>query len=121
MTQVYQHQEDLKKGDHTLSIKLGIRGTFCFAGLVFMVAVIQFIFYFIQFYELKYAIAFFIALAPVFLFFLFWLFKVFKDESFANYGYVMGLNFISATCLNAFFIYFFLDSSQVLQVLLPQH
>jgi hypothetical protein len=119
MTQVYQHEEDLKRGDLTLSLKLGVRGTFYFTGLVFIVATIQFTFYFLEFHELKYAIAFFIALAPVLLYFLFWFFKVLKDESFASYGYTMGLNYISATCLNAFFIYLFLDSSQVLQVLLP--
>lgn len=121
MTQVYQHEEDIKRGDNTLSVKLGIQGTFYFTGLVFLVAAIQFTFYFIEFHELKYAIAFFIALAPVLLFFLFWFSKVFKDESFANYSYAMGLNLVSATCLNIFFIYLFLDSSQVLQVLLPQH
>jgi 1,4-dihydroxy-2-naphthoate octaprenyltransferase len=116
MTQVYQHEEDLKRGDNTLSVKLGIRGTFYFTALVFMVAMVQFTFYFIEFHKVKYAIAFFIALAPVLLYFLFWFLKVLKDEAFANYGYAMGLNFISATCLNAFFIYLFLDSSQVLQL-----
>ncbi len=119
MTQVYQHEEDLKRGDQTLSVKLGIRGTFYFTALVFIIAAVQFTFYFIEFHKLKYAIAFFIALAPVLLYFLFWFSKVLKDESAASYGYAMGLNYISATCLNAFFIYFFLDSSQVLQALFP--
>lgn len=119
MTQVYQHEEDVKRGDQTLSVKLGIRGTFYFTAAVFIIAAIQFTFYFLEFYALKYAIIFFIALAPVLLFFLLWFFKVRQDKSAANYSYAMGLNFISATCLNAFFIYLFLDSSQVLQVLLP--
>jgi hypothetical protein len=118
MTQVYQHEEDVNRGDITFSVKLGIRGTFYFTALVFIIAAVQFTFYFLKFYELKYAIAFFIALAPVFLYFLFWFLKVRKDESFANYSYTMGLNCISATCLNAFFIYLFLDSIQVLQVFL---
>lgn len=121
MTQVYQHEEDLTRGDITLSVKLGIRGTFYFTTLVFIVVMIQFTFYFIEFHQLKYAIAFFIALAPVLLYFLFWFYKVLNNESYANYSYAMGLNFISATCLNVFFIYLFLDGSQVLQVLLPQH
>ncbi len=119
MTQVYQHEEDLKRGDNTLSVKLGIRGTFYFTALVFTIAMIQFTFYFLEFHELKYAVAFFIALAPVLLFFLFWFVKVLKDESNANYGYAMGLNFVSATCLNAFFIYLFLNTSQVLQIFFP--
>lgn len=119
MTQVYQHEEDLKRGDQTLSVKLGIRGTFYFTAIIFAVAALQFTFYFIEFHEVKYAIAFFAALAPVLVYFSFWFLKVVKDEKFANYGHTMWLNFISATCLNLFFIYLFLDSSQVLQVLIP--
>lgn len=119
MTQVYQHEEDTKRGDNTLSVKLGIKGTFYFTAAVFTVAVALFTYYFLEYYQLKYAVAFFIALAPVLAYFMFWFVKVRADESFANHRYTMRLNFISATCLNIFFIYFFLDSSQVLQVLLP--
>lgn len=121
MTQVYQHEEDLKRGDHTLSVRLGILGTFYFTAGVFLLASILFTLYFVKFYEVKYAIAFFVALAPVLAYFFFWFFKVRKNRASANYGYTMGLNFISATCLNIFFIYFFLDSSQVLQALMPNH
>ena len=32
LTQVYQHAEDARRGDRTLSLRLGIRGTFVFAG-----------------------------------------------------------------------------------------
>lgn len=38
MTQVYQHEEDANRGDQTLSLKLGIRGTFHFTALMFSVA-----------------------------------------------------------------------------------
>jgi 1,4-dihydroxy-2-naphthoate octaprenyltransferase len=117
MTQVYQHEEDAKRGDHTLSLKLGIRGTFVFTAVVFSVAVAGFVFYFIEFFEFKYALVFVLSLLPVLGYFLFWLSKVWKDESKANYSYAMGLNFVSATCLNIFFIYFFLDSTQVLQAI----
>jgi 1,4-dihydroxy-2-naphthoate octaprenyltransferase len=117
MTQVYQHEEDAKRGDHTLSLKLGIRGTFVFTAVVFSVAVAGFVFYFIEFFEVKYAYAFVLALFPVLAYFLFWFLKVWKDESKANYTYAMRLNFVSATCLNVFFIYFFLDATQVLQAI----
>lgn len=117
MTQVYQHEEDTKRGDITLSVTLGIKGTFLFTAGVFTVAVAGFIFYFIQFFEIKYAYAFLIALFPVLAYFTFWFFKVLKDAGNANYRYTMALNFISATCLNIFFIYFFLESSQVLQAI----
>jgi 1,4-dihydroxy-2-naphthoate octaprenyltransferase len=116
MTQIYQHKDDAKRGDITLSLKLGIRGTFIFTALLFGVATLGFIFYFINFYSIKYAYQFLFALSPVLLFFGFWFFKVIRNESNANYGYTMQLNFISATCLNAFFIWFFLDSTHILDV-----
>lgn len=120
MTQVYQHEEDSKRGDSTLSLKLGIRGTFFFTAAFFAIAMVQFTFYFMEFYEVKYAIAFILALTPVLLYFLFWLSRVLKDETKADYTHTMWLNLISATMLNIFFLYFFLDSSQILQVLFPR-
>jgi 1,4-dihydroxy-2-naphthoate octaprenyltransferase len=117
MTQIYQHEEDGKRGDITLSMKLGVRGTFIFTALLFSVATIAFVFYFINFYTLQYAFQFLLALSPVLLFFGFWFFKVTRNESNASYGYTMALNFISATCLSAFFIWFFFDSTHILEVL----
>ncbi|MGB4774528.1 MAG: UbiA family prenyltransferase, partial [Daejeonella sp.] len=40
LTQVYQHQEDAKRGDKTLSMVLGIRGSFCFSACLFAMAVL---------------------------------------------------------------------------------
>lgn len=119
MTQVYQHEEDTSRGDKTLSVLLGIRGTFYFTAIVFAVAATLFTYYFVVFYQIKYAVAFFFALAPVLGYFVFWFLKVFNNPLFANHSYTMRLNFISATCLNVFFIYFFLDSTHVIQVFFP--
>lgn len=114
MTQVYQHEEDKKRGDITLSLKLGIRGTFYFTALLFTLAVAGFLYFFMHYYQPKYGWQFLLALSPVLLFFLYWFLKVMKDETRADYAHTMWLNFISATCLNIFFIWFFLDSSHVL-------
>jgi 4-hydroxybenzoate polyprenyltransferase len=46
MTQIYQHEEDMKRGDKTLSVVLGIKGTFYFVGAVFGLVTIAFILYF---------------------------------------------------------------------------
>ncbi|MDL5048614.1 UbiA family prenyltransferase [Oscillatoria amoena NRMC-F 0135] len=114
ITQVYQHEEDLKRGDITLSLRLGITGTFYFAGLLFSLAVLGFCLLFINQFHMGYARRFLIAMLPVFLFFTYWFFQVKKVESNANFANTMRMNFISATCLNAFFIYLFLDSTHVL-------
>ncbi|MEQ8362205.1 MAG: UbiA family prenyltransferase [Cyclobacteriaceae bacterium] len=115
MTQIYQHEEDSKRGDKTLSILLGIKGTFAFTAIVFAVATLGFVLYFIIFFKVKYAIAFVASLTPVLLFFFIWFIQSQKNTGVVNYSRTMWLNFISAVCLNGFFIYFFLDFSQVIQ------
>lgn len=115
MTQIYQHEEDTKHGDQTLSIMLGIRGTFLFTGLLFALVTPAFFLYFVKFFQLKYAWAFLLALLPVIIYFAYWFISVQRDLKNAAYTQTMWLNVISATCLSAFFIYLFLDSTQILQ------
>jgi len=117
MTQVYQHEEDAKHGDRTLSMMLGIRGTFIFVQVVFAIASLGFILYFNKYFSSDYSVAFVCALAPVVFFFMFWFTKVWRDSSRADFSNTMWLNFISATCLNGFFIYLFLVNSHVLNYL----
>ena len=117
MTQVYQHEEDAKRGDRTLSLKLGILGTFHFTALFFLMGVAAFCVYFSVYFKIRYAWEFLLALSPVLMFFLYWYSKVLRNREAADYSNTMRLNFISALCLNAFFIYFFLDHTQVLQAI----
>ena len=115
MTQIYQHEEDGKRGDSTFSMMLGIRGTFYFVAGVFGLAAVGFFLYFLAFFAMRYSLIFVASLFPVVTYFLYWFLKVMRDESTADHTHTMRLNFISATCLNGFFIYLFLDSSHVLQ------
>jgi 1,4-dihydroxy-2-naphthoate octaprenyltransferase len=117
MTQIYQHEEDAKHGDHTLSIRLGIRGTFLFSAVLYSLASAGFVLFFGKYYRWEYGWYFVAALSPVLIYFIFWFIRVYKNESLADYSNTMRLNFISATCLNGFFIYFFLDLSQVIQAI----
>ncbi len=116
MTQIYQHEEDAKRGDQTLSLKLGVKRTFLFTGLFFGLASLGFVFYFQQFFVNKYALVFLAAMAPVVLYFTWWFIKTTKDKSQANYTNTMRLNWISATCLGGFFLYLFLNSTNILAV-----
>jgi 4-hydroxybenzoate polyprenyltransferase len=113
MTQVYQHEEDTKHGDHTMSLMLGIRGTFIFVQVVFALATLGFVFYFNEYFSSKFSYAFVILLAPVILFFMIWFLQVWHNPSNADYKRTMWLNFISATCLNSFFVYLFLATSHI--------
>lgn len=105
MTQIYQHEEDSKRGDRTMSLILGITGTFHFTALCFTVSVGMYCWYFIHFYEPAIALYFLVALSPVLLFFGWWYWKARKDVSAVNFQHTMQLNLLSSMCLNLFFLY----------------
>lgn len=107
MTQVYQHDEDSKRGDKTMSLKLGIKGTFFFAMGFFAIAAAGFMYYFITSFTAFYAVVFIVTQSPVVIYFFFWFFAVLKDTSNADHKSTMRLNLISSLCLNLFFIYLF--------------
>lgn len=113
MTQVYQHEEDARHGDKTLSLMLGIRGTFYFAGTFFAIAIIGFIGFFKTYFELRYGWYLVLWLSPVVLYFSYWFIRVLRDEKQADFQHTMWLNFISATCLIVFFVRFFLEVSHL--------
>ena len=117
MTQIYQHEEDAKRGDITLSIKLGILGTFYFTAACFTLAVAGFVLFFQTYFDIQYSMYFLAALSPVALYFGYWFFLTRADSHKADYAHTMWLNFISATCLNAFFIYLFLNSTGALNAI----
>ncbi|EKB50775.1 UbiA family prenyltransferase [Cecembia lonarensis] len=118
LTQIYQHEEDAKRGDNTLSLKLGVKGTFSFSAIWFLVAGIGFAWYFSSRAQIDAFYAFLLALLPVILYFSIWFVFVRKDEKrFANYSWAMWMNRISGLSLNAFFIWYFLENTQILQVL----
>ena len=110
MTQIYQHEEDQKRGDVTLSYLLGIKGTFLFTGGVFLLAVVAYFLYFNRYYNMQYFVLFIVFLAPVLFYFNYWFVKVLKDDSKADFTHTMRLNLISSLALSVFFIVMYLQS-----------
>lgn len=117
MTQVYQHEEDARHGDRTMSLVLGIRGTFYFATAFFTLATAGFLLYFYRFYQPRQATAFLLALCPVVIYFGSWFWMVRKNPGLADYAHTMRLNFISATSLFVFFVWLLFDTRNVGQYL----
>ncbi len=111
MTQVYQHEEDERRGDRTISLLLGIRGTFLFTLIVFTIASGLYFVYFQNVYSTQIAILFLLAMFPVVGYFGWWLLKVFRNEGFANFKSTMRLNLISSVCFIVFFCYLGLTST----------
>lgn len=116
MTQIYQHEEDATRGDRTISLLLGIKGTFVFVLCVFTLATAAYLWYFHTFYELRHGLQFLLYLSPVVIFFLIWFMRVLGNPAKANFANTMWLNFLSALCLNGFFIWFFLDNTHLMQM-----
>lgn len=117
LTQVYQHEEDSKRGDVTLSLKLGKKGTFYFSALWFLLTGICFSWFFLSRNQESAFYGFLAAMLPVILFFLIWFNFVRKDqEKYTNYSWTMWMNRISAIALNVFFVWYFLENTQILQV-----
>lgn len=99
LTQIYQHKEDSDRGDYTISYKLGIKGTFYFAILMFIVAMAVAAHYFFRYYSFNQFYIFAVCLIPVIGYFFYWLIKVFKNESFADFNHAMKMTFYSSCSL----------------------
>lgn len=118
LTQVYQHREDARRGDMTLSRYLGVKGTFGFSALIFALTGAGFVWFFLDRNQEYFFWVYLGAMAPIILYFLLWFnFVRINPKKYANYSWTMGMNSISALILNAFFFYYFLENTQILQVL----
>ena len=103
MTQIYQHDEDAKRGDFTLSYRLGILGTFHFTAIFFGFATLGFWLYYRAYFGELPAGLYLIALLPVLGYFSYWYIRTRKERSQADFHHTMRLNFLSSLCLNLFF------------------
>ena len=104
ITQVYQHKEDRERGDLTLSLRLGILGTFHFTALGFIITALGYVSYFFYYQDSQTMLLYLILMIPLFIYYIFWYQKVRKRIDTADYDHTMKLNRLSALCLNAFFL-----------------
>ncbi|UOG73996.1 UbiA family prenyltransferase [Hymenobacter tibetensis] len=103
LTQVYQHQEDARRGDQTLSLRLGIRGTFVFAavGLLAGATVLAGTLWVRQ--ETMHLFVFLLATGPVVALFGRWAYLVWQDPSAADFEHTMRMNQVSSLCMSVAF------------------
>lgn len=100
ITQVYQHDEDARRGDFTMSRLLGIRGTFLNALFWLGLSGAGFVVYFQNWQKL---LLLFILLGPLIAFLLVWMWRVWRDKQQANFKNTMLLNLLASILLNLFF------------------
>jgi 4-hydroxybenzoate polyprenyltransferase len=103
LTQVYQHEEDLKRGDKTLSLILGIRGSFYFSACLFLLSGILLFIYWDRLELIKNFWLFLIISAPVFVLFLNWFVKVYRDTANANFKNMSRMTLLSGIMMLIYF------------------
>jgi len=102
VTQIYQHEEDARRGDLTMSRLLGIRGTLLNAVFLFTLILLGFYLYFggmPVFWLLP------VCLLPGIVFFLQWYQRVRSDVRQANFRSAMRVTWLAGSGLNLFFIF----------------
>ena len=104
LTQIYQHQEDARRGDRTLSLRLGIRGTFVFAAGGLLAGALLMGFTYWQRGEVRNLLIFLVATGPVVALFGRWAWLAWHDPALANFTWTMRMNQVSSVCLSLAFI-----------------
>jgi len=104
LTQIYQHEEDARRGDRTLSLRLGVRGTFVFAavGLLAGAATLGLAYWLRG--ELRALLIFLAATGPVLALFSRWVWLAWPDPTHATHTWTMRMNMVSSVCLSAAFL-----------------
>ncbi|WP_044208550.1 UbiA family prenyltransferase [Flammeovirga sp. OC4] len=105
MSQIYQHKQDAESGDQSISMMLGIKGTFYFGMILFGIAG-GLLFYYFEILQQGSFITYILFLLPLLIWFQVWMIKTFKDEKEASFHNLMRMNNISALCMNFCYIFF---------------
>lgn len=104
LTQVYQHQEDARRGDRTLSLRLGIRGTFVFAAIGLLTGAATLALAYWLRHDVRAIFIFLVATGPVVTLFGRWAWQVWHSPAAATFEHTMRMNQVSSLCLSAAFI-----------------
>lgn len=104
LTQVYQHTEDARRGDKTISLVLGIQGTFLFSGISLLMGSGLLLFAFLSTNQEINILIFLLCTAPVVFFFTRWFWKVRQNRAEANFENTMLMNKVSSLSISLAFI-----------------
>ncbi len=104
LTQVYQHHEDAQRGDRTLSLFLGIMGTFIFSAFSLLLGAGFLIWNYLSTGHVINILIFLACTGPVVYIFGTWFWRVRKDKALANYENTMRMNKVSSLSMSAAFI-----------------
>ncbi|WP_025609299.1 UbiA family prenyltransferase [Pontibacter actiniarum] len=104
LTQIYQHEEDSRRGDRTLSLLLGIKGTYLFAALSLLAGAALLLWLYFAMNQMRSIFIFLTCTAPILYFFTGWVLRAQHDLRVVNYENTMRMNKISSLCISAAFV-----------------
>jgi len=104
LTQIYQHDADLRDGVKSISYKLGYRGTFIFCAAVYGLAFLLLSFYYSDLQRMKDFLLLATCMLPILVYFFIWASRVWKNTANANFRNTMRMNLIASLCTNIGFI-----------------
>jgi len=104
LTQIYQHDEDRRRGDRTLSLLLGINGTYLFAAVGLAAGAGLLLWLYFRTNQVHNIYIFLICTLPVLYFFTAWVLRAQRDVRAVNYEKTMQMNKISSVCISMAFI-----------------
>lgn len=109
LTQVYQHKQDADDGVKTISMLLGVKGTFVFTAVLFAVFNGFAFYYFSELLQQPWLfVVLTLVLAPSAVYLLLWALRVWKNEGAANFKSSMRMSVIGSVSMNLFFLLFLL-------------
>lgn len=104
LTQIYQHEADRKEGVRTISMLLGLRGSFLFTAAIYTLAMLLMTYYFFITLQIREFEVLATCMLPILVYFFIWATKVWKDPDQANFTNTMRMNLLASICTNAGFI-----------------
>ncbi len=102
LLEIFQHQQDEKRGDITISRYAGVRGTIILSGVLFGASVTGFTYLFISIIGTMCAVLFLLLLIPAFLLFLRFSWKIVFNSLSPDYHQVMQIAIAASTGFNSF-------------------
>jgi 1,4-dihydroxy-2-naphthoate polyprenyltransferase len=108
LTQIYQHDADAKDGVKTISAQLGIRGTFVFSGIMYLLAFAGMAIFFILSLEIKEFLVLSTCMLPILVYFMVWVKQVWQNAAKADFIHTMRMNIIASCCTSLGFILVFM-------------
>jgi len=109
ITQIYQHQADENDGVKTLSMVLGLKGTFIFSVIMFGFASMFIYLSFHLLHNLNNFWLFNLVMLPSTLFFLVWAFRSFRNTTHINFRNTMIMLVLSSMLNNVYFFVLLLN------------